>query len=283
MRLDLRKRTPLLGDLLVWCGAAAVMLALLAIVGDVLRHGLGQVDWAFLTESPFSSGRSGGIGPIIVSTMIVTGIAVVVATPLAVGIAILLAEHLPPGDPRARRVRACLSTLAGVPSIVFGLVGNTLFCDWLGMGFSLLSGGLTLALMALPIIAFVAEQSISGAAESLRPGAYALGMTQTRVVTRVILPVALPGIVGGVALGLGRAIAESAALVFTSGYVDRMPGSLFDSGRTLAVHILDLAMNVPGGDARAYATAAVLLASMLLVVGGLTAFSHASQRRMGTL
>lgn len=283
MTSDIRKLGSVLGDGLVVVAAGLVLLALLAVVGDVLRHGLGLVDWTFLTAAPTSSGRAGGIGPIIVSTAIVTGIALVVATPLAIGIAILLAEHVPPGDARGRRVRACLCTLAGVPSIVFGLVGNTLFCDWMGLGFSLLAGGLTLALMALPVIAFVAEQAISGAAERLRSGAYALGMTQTRVVMRVILPVALPGIVGGVALGFGRAIAESAALVFTSGYVDRMPGSVFDSGRTLAVHILDLAMNVPGGDPRAYATAAVLMGSMLVVVGGLSVLSRSSQRRMGSL
>jgi phosphate transport system permease protein len=97
----------------------------------------------------------------------------------------------------------------------------------------------------------------------------------------VILPVALPGVIAGVALGFGRAVAESAALIFTSGYVDRMPGSWFDSGRTLAVHILDMSMNVPGGDARAHATATVLLMSMLIVVVFLALLHGLARRKYG--
>lgn len=282
MRLERRLFASIVSGGLVWGAAALVSVSFVAIVADVLRHGLTQIDFAFLTTGPLKSGRAGGIAPIIVSTAVVVAIALAVATPIAVGAAVLLAEHLPANASSARRIRTCLGTLAGVPSVVFGLVGNALFCEWMGLGFSLLAGGLTLSLMVLPVIAFVAEQAISGAAQSVRAGAYALGMAQSRVVFRVILPVALPGILGGVALGFGRAIAESAALVFTSGYVDRMPGSVFDSGRTLAVHIFDLAMNIPGGDTRAYATAAVLVASMLVAVAAFSALERASHRRFGS-
>lgn len=282
MRAERRLLASVVFGGLVWGAAALVLVSFVAIVGDVLRHGLMQVDLAFLTTGPLKSGRAGGIAPILVSTAVVVAIALAVAAPVAVGAAVLLAEHLPPNDPSARRIRTCLGTLAGVPSVVFGLVGNALFCEWMGLGFSLLAGGLTLSLMVLPVIAFVAEQAISGAAEGVRAGAYALGMAQSRVILRVILPAALPGVLGGVALGFGRAITESAALVFTSGYVDRMPDSVFDSGRTLAVHIFDLAMNIPGGDARAYATGAVLLASMLLAVAAFFALERVSHRRLGS-
>ncbi|MEP4106075.1 MAG: ABC transporter permease subunit, partial [Nitratireductor sp.] len=145
-----------------------------------------------------------------------------------------------------------------------------IFCDWLGFGFSILAGGLTLALMILPIAACVAETTLRMHGEDRRAG-YALGLPQRRIVWSIMLPAAAPGIFAGLGLGFGRAVAESAALIFTSGYVVRMPDSVFDSGRTMAVHILDLAMNVPGGDGNAFATATVLLVSVAAVVALFTA------------
>jgi phosphate transport system permease protein len=268
-------------DVLVWAGAAVVVAVLVAIAGHVLWGGLSQVNWAFLTEKPLKAGRAGGIAPFLVSTAAVTGIALAVAVPVGTGIAVLVTEYLSRESRAGRAMRMSLAVLAAVPSIVFGLIGNVLFCEWMGLGFSLLAGGLTLAGMVMPIVAFVVEQSLRGIPMTIRAGAHALGLPAYRVVLRVILPIALPGIIGGVALGFGRAIAESAALIFTSGYVDRMPSSWRDSGRTLAVHILDLSMNVPGGDARAYATAAVLLMSMLIVVVLLSVLHLAARRRYG--
>jgi phosphate transport system permease protein len=176
-----------------------------------------------------------------------------------------LAEYTSPRDAFGRLVRRSLDVLAGVPSIVFGLFGNAFFCIWLGMGFSILSGGLTLACMALPILIRATEEGFRAVPGEHRLGAAALGMTRTRTLFSLLLPAATPGLMVGLVLGFGRAIAETAALIYTSGYVDRMPESLFDSGRSLSMHIYDLSMNVSGGEPNAYASALILVGILLVV------------------
>lgn len=261
--------------------AILVVLTLALIVFHILQRGLSRLDWEFLFSSPRRGGREGGIAPIIISTMYVTAIALVVACPLGIGTALLLKEFVPSTSRLVGLIRTCLIVLAATPSIVFGLVGNLLFCDWLGLGFSILAGGLTLSLMVLPIVACFAESAFRSIPETTRLAALALGMPRWRIVMGVLIPLAAPGIFAGIALGLGRAVAESAALIFTSGYVERMPSSLFDSGRTLAVNILDLAMNVPGGDESAYGSATILLISTALVIAALFAIERFSNQRMG--
>ena len=137
----------------------------------------------------------------------------------------------------------------------------------LGLGFSILSGGLTLACMVLPILIRSTEEGFRSAPEEYRLGAAALGLSRTSTLFHLLLPAAVPGLVVGLVLGIGRAVAETAALIFTSGYVDRMPESLWDSGRSLSIHIFDLSMNVSGGDESAYASALVLLVSLLVING----------------
>jgi phosphate transport system permease protein len=270
-------------DCVVWGSALAVTVALVAVVGDILWTGFSQVNLSFLTSAPLKSGRAGGVAPFIVSTAAVTAIALAVGISVGGGVALLITEYLPRDSRFGRVVRISLAVLAAVPSIVFGLVGNVVFCEWLGLGYSLLAGGLTLAGMVMPIIAYVVEQALRGIPMTIRAGAHALGLPPYRVVLKVIVPVALPGLIGGIALGFGRAVAESAALIFTSGYVDRMPSSWFDSGRTLAVHILDMSMNVPGGDTRAKATATVLLLGTLMVVAFLGLLHEVARRKYGTV
>lgn len=158
-----------------------------------------------------------------------------------------------------------LDVLAGVPSIVFGLFGNAFFSVFLGMGFSILAGGLTLACMILPIFIRTSEVGLAAVSNDWRHGAAALGMSRASVLWHILLPAAAPAVAAGLMLGIGRATAETAALIFTSGYVDRMPESLTDSGRALAVHIYDLSMNVSGGDGAAYASALVLIVLIVLV------------------
>jgi phosphate transport system permease protein len=148
---------------------------------------------------------------------------------------------------------------------VFGLFGNVFFAEVLGLGLSILSGGLTLACMVLPILIRATQQGLRSVPNEYRQAAAALGISRLAVLWRVLLAAAMPGIAAGLLLGIGRAIAETAALIFTSGYVTRMPDSLFDSGRALSVHIYDLALNVPGGEANAYATALVLVIFILLL------------------
>ena len=163
--------------------------------------------------------------------------------------------------------RRSLDVLAGVPSIVFGLFGNAFFCKTLGLGFSILSGGLTLACMVLPILIRSTEEGFRAVPANYRLSAAALGLSRTTTLIHLLLPAAVPGLIVGLVLGVGRAIAETAALIFTSGYVDRMPESLLDSGRALSIHIFDLSMNVSGGDANAYGSALVLVVLLLLING----------------
>lgn len=239
--------------------AFLVVASLLWVLGDVVTKGLPHISWTFLFSAPENAGRAGGIAPILVSTFWILLIALVVALPLGLGVAVWLSEFAPAKSRFANNTGIVLDILAGVPSIVYGLFGNAFFSIYLGMGFSLLSGGLTLACMILPIFVRTAEAGLRAVNDDWRRGALSLGMTKSAAIWHIILPGARPAIVAGLILGLGRATAETAALLYTSGYVDRMPGSLLDSGRALSVHIYDLSMNVTGGDAAAYASALVLV------------------------
>ena len=214
-----------------------------------------------------NAGRDGGIGPILVSTGLLLGVCLGVSLPLGLGTAIFLAEFTAADSGFGRLVRRSLDILSGVPSIVFGLFGYTFFAQTLGLGFSILSGGLTLACMVLPILIRSAEEGFRAVPSDYRLGSASLGLSRITTLWHLLLPAAVPGIVTGLVLGIGRALAETAALIFTSGYVDRMPTSLLDSGRALSVHIFDLSMNVPGGDAPAYGSALVLVVLLILLNG----------------
>ena len=247
----------------VWFAAALVAGFFLWIVLDIVAHGFAKLSWAFLTEAPRSSGRKGGISTILVSTLLILAVTLAVAVPLGVGVAVWLSEFSRRSSRAARTINLALAVLAGIPSIMFGLFGNAFFCLFLGLGFSIVSGGLTLACMVLPILIRATESGLSSVSHDWRQGAAALGLTKAAALRHVLLPAAAPAITAGLLLGIGRAVAETAALVFTSGYVDRMPESLMDSGRSLAVHIYDLSMNVSGGDQAAYASALVLIALLI--------------------
>jgi phosphate transport system permease protein len=252
---------------LLWALAGAVCALFLWLSADVVVRGAPLLSWDFLFTPPRNAGRDGGLSSILVSTALILLVCGAASLPLGVGTAVLLSEYAGEG-PFARAVRRSLDVLAGVPSIVFGLFGNAFFSRTLGLGFSILSGGLTLACMVLPLLIRAAEEGLRSAPREYRMGAAALGLSRTSTLIHLLLPAALPGLMAGFILGLGRASAETAALVFTSGYVDRMPGSLLDSGRALTVHIYDLSMNVPGGDDRAYGAALVLILLLLLINAG---------------
>lgn len=254
-----------LATILVWANAALVTGVFGWILSDILWNGLGHFSWAFLTTAPENAGREGGIAPILVSTLLIMLVCMGVSLPIGVGTAVLLAEFTPNDSLFGGLVRRSLDVLAGVPSIVFGLFGNVFFCKILGLGFSILSGGLTLACMVLPILIRSTEEGFRAVSNEYRVGGAALGFSRMATLWNLLLPAAVPGLIVGLVLGIGRAIAETAALIFTSGYVDRMPESLLDSGRALSIHIYDLSLNVSGGDANAYASALVLLLLLLLI------------------
>jgi len=263
---------------MVWVCACVVTAGFLWILGDVLVHGLRRVSVDFLVDAPSNAGRAGGIGPVLVSTGLILAVCLAVSVPIGLGTAVFLTEFSPRGGWLGSLIRRSLDVLAGVPSIVFGLVGNAVFVVWLGWGYSILAGGLTLACMVLPLLIRATEQGLAAVPDDYRRSAAALGLTRPRWVVSVVLPLAVPGLAVGLVLGIGRALAETAALLFTSGYVDRMPTSLMDSGRSLSIHIYDLAMNISGGEPSAYATALVLLA-MLVAIN--LAASWAARRVLG--
>lgn len=252
-------------QILVWMAALVVTLVFAWIIVDLLRGGLQNLSLEFLTQAPANAGREGGIAPILASTGLILAVCLAVSLPLGLATAVFLSEFVPAAGRRGRAIRRSLDILAGVPSIVFGLFGNALFAVYLGLGFSILSGGLTLACMVLPLLIRSIEEGLQAVPQDYRKAAAALGMTRTHTLAHLLLPAAVPGIVVGTVLGVGRAAAETAALIFTSGYVDRMPTSLLDSGRALSVHIFDLSMNVSGGNANAYASALVLLSLLLII------------------
>ncbi len=251
----------------IWAMVLAVVAALLWLLGDIWIQGIDAITWQFLTTPPLNAGRAGGIAPILASTAWIVGVCLAVSLPLGVGTAIWLAEFSDRTSGLGRAVQFSLAVLAGVPSIVFGLFGNAFFSKTLGLGFSILSGGLTLACMVLPILIQATQAGLRAVPDDYRRSGAALGLSRTALLWQLLLPAALPGIEVGVLLGFGRAIAETAALIFTSGYVDRWPESVWDSGRALSVHIFDLAMNVAGGETNAYGTALVVIGIVVTVNG----------------
>lgn len=249
----------------VWLVALSVAGVLAWLLGDVLMRGAGALSWELLVGEVRSAGRAGGIAPILVSTAWIVAIALATAFPLALATGIVIAEILPANSTATRWVLGSLDVLAGTPSVVFGLFGNALFNQVFDFGYSLLSGGLTLACMVLPFMIKANVDGLRAVPQSYREAGVALALTRAATLRHVLLPMAMPGIVAGVLLGLARALAETAALLFTSGYVTRMPESLLDSGRTVSIHIYDLAMNVAGGDQMAYASALLLVMALVLI------------------
>ena len=239
------------------------IIILIFILAVIFKNGIPQLSLEFLTRNPADMGREGGILSTIVATILLTFIALLVATPLGVGTAIYLTEYTV--ESRVTRIiRFGAECLAGIPSIIFGLFGFILFVNKLGFGWSILSGGLTLAFMVLPTIIRTSEEAIKAVPHAYRLVSFSLGSTRWQSVTRVVLPSALPGIVTGVILSIGRSIGETAVVIFTAGSALRMPTSLFSSSRTMAVHFYILAkegVSMP----KAYGTAAVLVISILII------------------
>jgi len=250
-------------QLLLYFLASVAVLVLFFILAVILKNGLPQLSLEFLTKNPAHMGREGGIFSTVVATIYLTFIALLVATPLGVGTAIYLTEYTFEGTV-TRIIRFGAECLAGIPSIIFGLFGFILFVNKLKFGWSILSGGLTLAFMVLPTIIRTSEEAIKSVPAAYRLVSYSLGSTRWQTVTKVVLPSAAPGIVTGVILSIGRSIGETAAVIFTAGSALHLPSSIFSSARTMSVHFYILAregISMP----KAYGTAAVLVIAILLI------------------
>jgi phosphate transport system permease protein len=245
-------------------GATLLCLAIVAlIIGFVLEKGLPQLSLEFLFSKPRNMGKAGGIFPAIVGTLLLSLMAIVIAFPLGVGTAVYLSEYT--RETRlTKAIRFGTDCLAGIPSIIFGLFGYIFFVTTLRMGWSLIAGSLTLAIMVLPTLIRTSEEAIRSVPQSWREVSLSLGATRWETVRKVVLPNALPGIVTGVMLSFGRSIGETAAVIFTAGSSFRLPKGAFDSVRTLAVHFYILAREGISSE-RAYGTASVLVIAVLAV------------------
>ena len=247
----------------MWLLAAVTLGVLVFIIAYILWNGLPHLTWGFLTESPKSMGREGGVLPMIVGTLWVAGLAVVIAAPVGVATAVYLTEYTREGRMTAA-IRFGADCLAGIPSIIFGLFGFVFFAITLGMGMSILSGALTLAIMVLPTIIRTSEEAIRAVPHGYREASYGLGSTRWQMVTRVVLRSAMPGISTGVVLSMGRSISETAAVMLTAGSALGFPHTIFDSSRTLALHFYILSREGISMT-NAYATAAALILAIMAI------------------
>ncbi|WP_432734624.1 phosphate ABC transporter permease PstA [Maridesulfovibrio sp. FT414] len=224
-------------------GAAALNgIALLIICGFVLYYGLPAMSWEFLTEAPRNSMTEGGIFPCIVGTIVLSYGALFIALPWGVATAIYLNEYAT--SPRlVRIIRLGINNLAGVPSVVFGLFGLSLFVTVMGMGVSIMAGVCTLGALALPLVIGASEEALKSVPQTYREASLGLGATKWQTIYKVVLPAALPGMLTGSILTLSRAAGETAAIMFTAAvfFTPDMPQSIFDDVMALPYHIYVLA------------------------------------------
>lgn len=262
-----KRHSLLMRSLIVFCTALTVLI-LVYILLFILVNGIPKITWDFLS-TPYTAGKSGtkGILPMIINTLYMVVMTLLIATPIGISTAIYLTQYAKQGR-LVKAIRFTTEVLAGIPSIIFGLVGSALFSTTLGFGYSILSGSLTMTMMILPTIIRTTEEAILSVPLSYQEGALALGAGRLRVIFNIILPSAMPGILTAIILAMGRIVGESAALVFTLGMAYFMPSSLFghimQSGRTLTLHLYSL-FSVGKDIDQSFATAAVLLIIVFLL------------------
>lgn len=252
MTLYHKRKRPLESFLvaLIYGAASVTVLLLLGIFGFVFFKGAGAVSWSFLTTVTSALKKTAGIAGNIVNTLYIVVLTLIVATPVGIGAAIYLNEYAHPGR-LVDLVEFTTQTLSGIPSVIFGLFGMIFFGEVLGLGYSLLSGALTLTLMVLPLIVRNTQEALRTVPDSYRNGALGMGASKWYMIRTILLPSAMPGILTGVILAVGRIVGESAALLFTAGSgrllprlgenisdnLRRLGSKVFDSGGTLAVEL----------------------------------------------
>jgi phosphate transport system permease protein len=250
----------------LWMSALLIIVALLSVLGYVFVKGVGSFSPSFFFDMPRNNWREGGILPAILGSLIVVSVALLFATPLGVGAAIYLTEFKLEGK-LTKLIRIAADSLNAVPSIVFGLFGLALFVfylkDYTG-GPSLLSAGLTLGFMILPTIIRTSEVSMRTIPFGEKMESYGLGATKLQTIRNIVLPGALPGIVTGVILGMGRAIGETAPIIFMVSLNSVIPKSIFGSGNTLTTQLYFLAMEGISIDV-AFGTALTLISIILIL------------------
>lgn len=257
----------------VYISAILTVGVLLSLVIYILIKGLPHLSLDLFSFNYTSENVS--LFPALINTITMTFLSLLIAVPLGIFSALYLVEYAKRGNKLVSVVRLTAETLAGIPSIVYGLFGFLLFVMTLGWGYSLLAGAFTLAIMILPVIMRTTEEALISVPDSFREGSYGLGAGKLRTVFRIILPCATPGILAGIILSIGRIVGETAALIYTAGTVAQIPDNLLGSGRTLSVHLYALWTEGLNTD-QAYATAVVLL----IIVIGLNTLSASIAKRL---
>lgn len=253
---------------LVTASAALITFAVLVfLIVYILVNGVPYLTPDFFSWT--SNSENVSCVPAIINTLTITAVALIIAVPLGIFAAIYLVEYAPKGNRFVKVIRMTAETLSGIPSIVYGLFGMMFFSSTMKMGYSLLSGALTLVIMILPLILRTTEEALQTVPDSFREGSFGLGAGRLRTVFKVVLPSAVPGILAGIILAIGRIVGETAALLYTSGTNTEIAG-LNSSGETLALHMYTLSGEGMYTN-QAYATAVVLLL-IVLVINTLSAF-----------
>lgn len=238
------------------------------IIVVLVQKGLPGINWQFLSDIPRQGMRAGGIFPAIIGTIYLVLGAIVFALPIGLLSAIYLSEYARREGFLTRIIKLAIVNLAGVPSVVYGLFGLSLFVIFLKFGASILSGALTLGIMILPIIITASGEALESVPQSFREVSHSLGASKWQTIRHIVLPNALPGILTGTILGLGRAAGETAPILFTVAafYLPQLPKSIFDQCMTLPYHLYVISTQVPNVEEKIrYATALVLVALVLLM------------------
>lgn len=251
---------------LVLLAAGLTFTVLLFLIAYILINGIPHIKPS-LFELEYNT-ENASLMPALINTIIITILALLIAVPIGIFSSIYLVEYAKRGNKFVEVIRITTETLSGIPSIVYGLFGMLFFVNALKWRHSLLAGAFTVAIMVLPSIMRTTEEALKSVPDSFREGSFGLGAGKLRTVFRIVLPSAIPGILAGVILAIGRIVGETAALIYTAGTVAEIPDSVFDSGRTLAVHMYNLSNEALYMD-QAYATAVILL----VVVIGINALS----------
>ena len=274
-RLKSYARTPgsFIVMLLVVLSAVLTFTVLIFLIVYILIHGIPYIKPSLFSLTYTSENAS--LMPALINTIAMTFLSLVIAVPFGIFSAIFLVEYAGRGNRFIEIIRLTTETLSGIPSIVYGLFGMLFFVTACGWGFSMLAGAFTLSIMILPLIMRTTEEALKSVPDSFREGSFGLGAGKLRTVFRIVLPSAVPGILAGIILAVGRIVGETAALIYTAGTVADVPNGVMGSGRTLAVHMYNLASEGLYMD-QAYATAVILL----LLVVGINTLSGAVARRL---
>lgn len=246
-----------------------VVVILFLILGFIIIQGGKVISWDFLTEAPADGMTAGGIFPAIVGTLYLVLGSSLISFPIGIMSGIYMNEYATNGK-IIRFIRIMTNNLSGVPSVVFGLFGMTLFVVTLGWGDSIIAGSFTLALMSLPLIIRTTEEALKSIDDSFRHGSLALGATKLQTIRRVVLPMAFPNIITGLILSIGRVSGETAPILFTVAayFLPQLPGSIFDQCMALPYHLYVISTSgtdIEASRGMAYGTALVLIAIVLIV------------------